>query len=104
VVHEFEQITTMGRGEESDMRVDDPALSRKHAVLSIQGEKILVEDLGSTNGLVVDGKQVRQAVLKHGGEFAAGDSVFRVSISGPGHKSHTRVLRASPGNKPGFFK
>ncbi|NUR62112.1 MAG: DUF3662 domain-containing protein, partial [Catenulispora sp.] len=45
-------VTTMGRGTDVDLRVDDPSVSRRHAEIRI-GTPSYVSDLGSTNGIVV---------------------------------------------------
>jgi transcriptional regulator with PAS, ATPase and Fis domain len=40
----------IGRGAESDLRVDDPSISRKHAVVTVDGDQVRIKDLGSANG------------------------------------------------------
>ena len=45
---------TIGRGEQSGLQIDDPSVSRSHAVLHV-GDKLVVEDLGSANGTLVRG-------------------------------------------------
>lgn len=63
---------------------DDPFLSREHAVLSVSGNQIGVNDLGSTNGTYVNGQRVTQAILRNGDELRLGESVFRVEIGPTG--------------------
>jgi two-component system response regulator AtoC len=46
---------TIGRGEQSMLRIDDPSVSRNHAVLRV-GDTLVIEDLGSANGTVVRSK------------------------------------------------
>jgi transcriptional regulator with PAS, ATPase and Fis domain len=58
----------VGRSRESDVRIDDPSISRKHAQFTI-GEKITVEDLGGLNGTRVRGKPIKTA------EIAIGEAV-----------------------------
>jgi two-component system response regulator AtoC len=48
-------VVTIGRSEASAIRIDDPAVSRNHAVLHV-GARLAIEDLGSANGTVVRGK------------------------------------------------
>jgi pSer/pThr/pTyr-binding forkhead associated (FHA) protein len=43
-------VTTVGRGEENDLCLDDVKASRLHAELRVTGDKLEVVDLGSTNG------------------------------------------------------
>ncbi len=46
---------TIGRGAENDLRIEHPTVSRLHARLTLEGQSILLEDLGSTNGMQVGG-------------------------------------------------
>jgi len=91
---EFDHVLIIGRGSESDMRIENPALSRKHAVVSDHGTSVLVEDLDSTNGVFVAGTRVPKAKLRNGDEFTIGDSVIRVTIDDSSAISHTRILKA----------
>src|SRR5688572_24087605 len=40
----------VGRGEDSDLRVDHPSISRKHAAVRVDGPMVRISDLGSANG------------------------------------------------------
>jgi pSer/pThr/pTyr-binding forkhead associated (FHA) protein len=53
----------VGRCRDNDVQVHDPTVSRRHCRLSLQGDKFLVEDLGSTHGTWVNGKRIQQALL-----------------------------------------
>lgn len=58
---------TLGRGPGVDVAFDDPAMSRQHASIEYSGEEeFRIRDLGSTNGLRVNGKPVDAGDLKHG--------------------------------------
>src|SRR5687767_13341705 len=61
-------VTTMavGRDPECDISGSDPLLSRRHAELEPCEDHALVRDLGSRNGITVNGKKVDQAVLRPG--------------------------------------
>lgn len=50
--------TVVGRSSDVDLPIADPFLSRKHALLSFDGETLTVSDLGSRNGTYVDGVQI----------------------------------------------
>jgi hypothetical protein len=58
----------VGRSRESDIVLEDSGISRRHAELRPAGEGWEIEDLGSTNGVVVNGVQVRGREPLHGGE------------------------------------
>jgi predicted component of type VI protein secretion system len=62
----------MGRSRECDVVIDDPNVSRRHAELRRQGDTWMVADLGSTNGVKVNGRRVEHAVLKPGDEIMLG--------------------------------
>lgn len=61
-------LTAIGRSAENDVVLDDSFLSAEHARLSWNGRGWVVEDLGSTNGTFVNGKQVRHAVAVKPGD------------------------------------
>ena len=54
----------LGRDPDCDLTIDDPSVSRHHAQLSLQGEQLVVQDLGSSNGTWLDGRALgRDAVV-----------------------------------------
>jgi signal transduction histidine kinase len=59
----------IGRASDADIVLPDRMISRRHARLQVVGDTLTVEDLGSTNGIVVNGKQVRQYTVKEGDEI-----------------------------------
>jgi two-component system, NtrC family, response regulator AtoC len=58
--------------------VDDPSLSRQHARFRRTERQIMVEDLGSRNGTLVDGERVEQAVVNAGQRIALGNVIAAV--------------------------
>jgi hypothetical protein len=62
----------IGRSRDSDLTLDDPNVSRRHAELRRQGDTWMVADLGSKNGVKVNGRRVEHAVLKPGDEITLG--------------------------------
>ncbi|HEX3132004.1 MAG TPA: FHA domain-containing protein, partial [Planctomycetota bacterium] len=48
----------LGRGQDCGLRIDDPRLSRHHARLLHDGSTLIIEDLGSTNGVLVNGERI----------------------------------------------
>jgi hypothetical protein len=57
-VYFIDRNASIGRSEESDIFLVDPSVSRNHAKLQIDGESVIVEDLGSTNGTFVNGERI----------------------------------------------
>lgn len=68
----------IGRGTEADLRINDPGVSRKHAMIHVAGSgadmRVTIEDLGSTNGIVVNGTKCRQATLADGSRLEIGST------------------------------
>jgi hypothetical protein len=66
--------TILGRSPECHVTIDDPLVSREHAKIVVEGEKVLCKDLGSRNGLKVNGQQVSgSAVLEDGDRIRIGN-------------------------------
>lgn len=65
-------VTVIGRGSEADIVVDDPGVSRKHLEIRITSDGVVATDLGSTNGLYVEGHQVPAATLLDGNSLTIG--------------------------------
>jgi pSer/pThr/pTyr-binding forkhead associated (FHA) protein len=68
--------TTIGRDATNTITIPDPTVSRNHAKLFLQGKSWIVVDLGSANGIKIDGKQVEKLVLKPGLTFQLGEIAF----------------------------
>jgi len=66
----------IARGTDSDLRIDDPGISRNHAELRRSGGDVTVVDLGSTNGVVVDGQPVGEQRLKDGARVQLGSTTM----------------------------
>lgn len=81
VRHELRSArTVIGRGSEADITVDDTGISRKHVEIIWDGKRAQVNDLGSTNGVRLDGKPVKKALLEPDSVIDIGRTriVFRV--------------------------
>ncbi|WP_321970638.1 FHA domain-containing protein [Paratractidigestivibacter sp.] len=70
----------VGRSPSADIVVDEPYVSSMHARFSLQGPALVLEDMGSTNGTLVNGHTIGQPVtLREGDEVQVGDTIMRVS-------------------------
>lgn len=69
---------TIGRGSDADLRINDPGISRRHAQVTVSGNSdhpvITIDDLGSTNGITVNGQKVRHASLDAGSRIEIGST------------------------------
>ncbi len=67
----------LGRGDQADIRLEDGFASSRHARLIPQGDVMVLEDLGSTNGTYLNGEPVRGPQPLHAGDrIRIGDSEF----------------------------
>jgi pSer/pThr/pTyr-binding forkhead associated (FHA) protein len=69
----------VGRGPECHVRPNSELISRQHCLLRVSGHSVMVRDLGSTNGTLVNGKRlVDECALKTGDTLQLGPLVFEV--------------------------
>jgi DNA-binding NtrC family response regulator len=68
----------LGKSSACDLCLTDPGVSRRHAALEIDGGRLRVTDLGSTNGTVVDNVSIREAHLEGGETLRIGGTQLRV--------------------------
>lgn len=80
VLREGEALV-LGSGCLADVRVEDRAVSQRHCRLRVERGRMVVEDLGSTNGLYVGGGRVERAELASGTSFVMGRVVVTCSAS-----------------------
>jgi len=69
--------TTIGRGDTCDCRVDDDTMSKEHAVIEFSNGCLRLRDLGSMNGLRLNGADVKAGELEAGDRFQLGDHEFQ---------------------------
>lgn len=74
-----EERTILGRRPNSDVVLDNMAVSGQHACLILQGQQVLLEDLGSTNGSFVNGQVVKLQPLQDGDVIEIGK--FKIKFS-----------------------
>lgn len=74
--HQISRSTlVLGRSTEADVRIDDPGVSRKHCEIRT-GSPSTIQDLGSTNGIVVDGQHTTRATLRDGSRIVVGNTTI----------------------------
>lgn len=71
-------ILLLGRDLECDIRLDSRKISRRHCCIAQVGEQLVVRDLGSTNGVRINGVRVLEGHLKAGDEFTIGNFRYQV--------------------------
>src|ERR1041384_7738490 len=76
---------TLGRALEADIRINDPRASRLHARINVVHEEdappvYRIKDLGSTNGTLLNGRPVTEAVLQDGDKVTIGEHLLRFEL------------------------
>jgi pSer/pThr/pTyr-binding forkhead associated (FHA) protein len=72
-------ILLLGRDSECDIQFESRKISRRHCCVALVGEQLVVRDLGSTNGIRINGVRILEGSLKAGDEFAVGNHRYLVS-------------------------
>ncbi|WP_298889851.1 DUF3662 and FHA domain-containing protein [uncultured Serinicoccus sp.] len=79
-------VTTLGRGEDCTLVVDDPGASRRHAEIRISHDgphlQVILRDLNSTNGTYLNGEQVGSEELRSGDRITLGRTHITVHLEG----------------------
>jgi hypothetical protein len=97
--------TTLGRSASNGIRVVDDSVSRTHATVTIDRSGIMrIRDEGSKNGILVNGVNVREALLQRGDVIHIGHTMFAVALLEPGmtavdalgQVSHARHFQTEP--------
>jgi pSer/pThr/pTyr-binding forkhead associated (FHA) protein len=79
--HELQRRrVVIGRGPGVDIAFADPEMSQQHVAIEFEEGGFRVLDLGSTNGLRVNGAQVLEHELEHGDRISVGIHVFRILL------------------------
>ncbi len=68
--------TFLGRGQNATIRLNDDGISRRHARLVQEGGKVVIEDLKSSNGTLVNGAAVTEQVLADGDKIRLGSTTI----------------------------
>jgi pSer/pThr/pTyr-binding forkhead associated (FHA) protein len=87
--------TIVGRSQEAGLTVGHPTISRRHAELFEKAGLLMIRDLGSLNGTVIDGQRIKEAPLPPGAEFTIGPLTFRVQYEYKGDRSDDMHPHAS---------
>lgn len=94
---------TIGRAEDRDVVIPDPAASRHHCSILAQGDRYALRDMGSANGVYVNAVRVREQPLEDGDIVRIGNTEMRFVRSATGQlDTTTQVNPADVFNQPGY--
>ena len=86
VVHVLGRKTSVGRTPDNDLQVDTKFISRHHAVILAGPVHTIIEDLNSTNGVLINGRRVTRQTLKDGDAVQIGKTLFRFATRQPSER------------------
>jgi predicted component of type VI protein secretion system len=73
-------VMLLGRHGECDVQLHSGKVSRRHCIIATVDDKLVIRDLGSTNGVRINGEQVPEGPLCDGDEVAIGNFCYRVRV------------------------
>ena len=76
----------LGRGTDADIQINDPGVSRRHAEIRLMPEgpggiRVVLVDLGSTNGTLVNGRRTTEAELTDGSTVRIGNTTMTLRLA-----------------------
>jgi pSer/pThr/pTyr-binding forkhead associated (FHA) protein len=74
-------ILLFGRHQECDVVLNSKKVSRRHCCLAQVNDYLVIRDLGSTNGIRINGEATREGKLKPGDEVSIGNFTYQVAGS-----------------------
>lgn len=98
VIREYnldKERTTVGRKPHNDIHLEDPTVSGDHAVF-LKLQHFYVEDLGSTNGVILNGKRITKRQLNHGDVVRIGRHEFKFADDKVGQFDQTVMISTTP--------
>lgn len=78
---EFSDKATLGRRSTNSVVISDNAVSGEHCRLTYSDGKVIVEDMGSTNGTVLNGEKITVSEIKNGDVLILGKTKYKISFS-----------------------
>lgn len=77
-------IMLLGRHAECDLQLNSRKVSRRHCCVAVVKDFLVVRDLGSTNGIRINGERVAEGKLKSGDELTIGNFRYQVCLDKAG--------------------
>src|SRR5215468_10705227 len=71
-------ILLLGRHPECDIQIDSRKISRRHCCIALVNDYLIIRDLGSTNGIRINGIRIQEGKLRADDEVTIGSSRYKV--------------------------
>ncbi|KZY41770.1 MULTISPECIES: FHA domain-containing protein [unclassified Oleiphilus] len=88
----------IGRDPSCDITLPLEHLSRKHVALEVKSGQLYMEDLDSSNGTFLNGRQVKQSAVKNGDKIKL--DVLTFEVNGPAHDPNKTIIRSASDSTP----
>jgi pSer/pThr/pTyr-binding forkhead associated (FHA) protein len=89
-------VLLIGRHPECDIQIESRKVSRRHCCVALVADYLVVRDLGSTNGIRINGVRVVEGRLKPGDELTIGSHRYQVRVGPPESLDRPRARRVTP--------
>ena len=89
-------VVLVGRHEECDLQLNSRKVSRKHCCIAQVRDYLVVRDLGSTNGVRINGARVTEGILRTGDELTIGNFRYQVHAELPRDAAVSPPVNAAP--------
>jgi chromosome segregation ATPase len=96
--HALGRRTRIGRGAGCELQVDSSSVSRHHALIVVGPRDTIVEDLNSTNGVILNGRKITRAFLTDGDTLIVGEVQFRYVAKANSRPAAQPPLEPAPVN------
>lgn len=99
-VHELKgERTTVGRLEDNNFQIAESSVSSHHCEILLNGDQVLIKDLGSTNGTFINDKPITEGALKPGETLRLGKVELRIDDGTPPPPAGAQTPAAAPASK-----
>jgi hypothetical protein len=93
--------TRIGRAPGCELHIESSSVSRHHALVLTNSRDVIIEDLHSTNGVLVNGRKVTRQLLTDGDILTIGEAQFRLRVKPGPREPEAAEPGAQPGARPG---
>jgi chromosome segregation ATPase len=95
VTHVLQRRTRIGRASGCELQIESGSVSRHHALIVVGPREAIIEDLNSTNGVIVNGRKVTRQPLVDGDAVTIGEIQFRYIVRPVAHSPEAKPAEPS---------
>lgn len=96
VNHPLGRRTRIGRAPGCELQIDSSSVSRHHALILVGVRDVIIEDLNSTNGILVNGRRITRQLLNDGDAIVVGEVPFRLSLKPSSKQRDGHTYESAP--------